>query len=91
MVYNSLLFSYKNKFFVFLALYHFLRMVTIPKEEFHMSVQNFVLTQKSTKLEFPVPCFLLVFHSNNLSLSTIRFLSDVTHYKFEFFSSSFFR
>ena len=41
MVYNSLLFSYKNKF-IFLALYHFLRIVTIPKEEFHMSVQNFV-------------------------------------------------
>ena len=56
-----------------------------------MSVQIFLLTQKSTKLEFPVSCFLLVFHSNNLTLSTIRFLSDITHYELEFFSSSFFR
>lgn len=61
------------------------------KEEFHMSVQNFVYTQKSMELEFLVPCFLLIFHSNKLSLSTIRFLCDVTHHKLEFFNCSFFR
>ena len=75
------------KFFI---LYHFFRIVTISKEKFHISVY-FLYIQKSTKLEFLAPCFLLIFHSNKLSLSTIRFLCDVTHHKLEFFSCSFFR
>lgn len=86
-----MLFSYKNKFnFHFSCIISFFRIVTISKEKLHMSV-HFLYIQKSTKLEFLVPCFLLVFHSNKLTLSTIRFLCDVTHHKLEFFCSSFFR